>query len=592
MSIIRRLTPCLLTLFLLLSPSLGFAEECELLSVDARHELRNCGGVRVVHLMGSPDQRAETFGQMIREQKLSRRLLDYFSNRVLNDVPEGFQWLATPLLNWYAHKWISGVPTPWAKEIEAMAKGLEQPVETLERALTLPDLANHLNAYSLDWPLKELPPMGCTSAARRNSDGSFVYGRNLDFSSVGLWDARPLMVVHMPEANSKELRHIAIGSDGVLFAGITGVNEAGITLAVHQNYTQTKSFGIPMFFLGEMLLREVSNLDAAKAFFEKYRPGTNWTFVVTDLRLGEAIAIEASPEGVNVRPMDGDRFAQTNHLDGKTNVELIRPATLWNSRFRMEKAMALLKGDVSPSGWTSDSIYHLLAFRSDLGGELSGYRDIIKPHTIQTAVFERKSDGEWQLNLSRDPAPTASGSFVRWNIASLLQPEEATRNLSFESHQGTTTSPEIRKNQEANSTAFRQSFDERNDDAALATIAKQSSVGAKLFRAIVDLKEKRYSEAYSGAEAALKEIEADTDLFLVKEGLTRVMINASVGLEQYSHAKELARQALGAGTTSSELLDTARILESSKSLPLRLRVLHYDFFSGNLRTKAAPVALQ
>ena len=40
--------------------------------------------------------------------------------------------------------------------------------------------------------------------------------------------------MHLPPSGSSEAKHIAIGAEGLPVSSITGVNEAGITFAVHQ----------------------------------------------------------------------------------------------------------------------------------------------------------------------------------------------------------------------------------------------------------------------------------------------------------------------------------------------------------------------
>ena len=153
------------------------------------------------------------------------------------------------------------------------------------------------------------------------------------------------MIVTAPPAESGELRHAVFGADGLLFGGITGVNEAGIAFAVQQNYSRDGGlFGVPMTFIGELVLRKARSLSEAETLLRELRPAALWTFVVADLKSGETMAVESSSRHFASRRMENGKFVQTNHLmhEETRPDEFLSVGTKTNSIYRMAKKNATL----------------------------------------------------------------------------------------------------------------------------------------------------------------------------------------------------------------------------------------------------------
>lgn len=279
--------------------------------------VQRCAGVSVVRLSGTPLERASAFGGLVREGHLSGEVLRYFTHKVTDTIDAEAGLLAAPLRLAYqqlVRLFHRRAPVPLAEEVDVMSAALGEDPIVLRRGLSLPDTGVLVQGLGSHPWLRALPTMGCTSVATKTAQGAFTYGRNLDFAGVGVWDKHPMLLAIEPAPGSAELRHLVIGADGLLFGGITGVNERGITFAVHQNYsTDIGVNGVPMVLIGELVLRGARTLDEAVAILRAHRPAILWTFVLTDLRSGEARAVESSSRHFLERRMSGPSFAQTNH---------------------------------------------------------------------------------------------------------------------------------------------------------------------------------------------------------------------------------------------------------------------------------------
>ncbi len=238
--------------------------ECTTLKKTAGMTFQKCDSLGLLWLTGSPTERARAHGQLLGKEMTLDNLNLFVALSVRGIQKETLKFFfVDQLLNLLVRWGTSSAPDSFHEEIQAMAEAAGIDPVRLKRALLLPDIA----AFS--WALlskqgKNLPSHGCTSAIFSSESGDFIQGRNLDFPGSPSYDENPLLVIHRPEAGSKELKHVSIGTHGLQFSGITGFNEAGITFAVHQNYTRLLSFkGVPMPFVGELVLRSARSLDDA-----------------------------------------------------------------------------------------------------------------------------------------------------------------------------------------------------------------------------------------------------------------------------------------------------------------------------------------
>jgi tetratricopeptide (TPR) repeat protein len=174
-------------------------------------------------------------------------------------------------------------------------------------ALVLPDLLPMLQAYAGKWGLFGLvdvvPPvrLGCTSFLGQGAAGELLQGRNLDFPGVAYWDRYP--VIQLIERKGS-LRYIGFASAGVPIAGITGINEAQISVALHQHYgLETSLTGRLPFIIGEEILCRAKTLEEARDIISRSNVSSAWAFVVGDGKTKSGFICETHPRAKGFREL-------------------------------------------------------------------------------------------------------------------------------------------------------------------------------------------------------------------------------------------------------------------------------------------------
>jgi hypothetical protein len=561
---------------LLLSLSVS-AADCTPVTESEGIRLQRCGNLSVLTLSGKPVDRAYHMGALL-GGPLSREVVDYFSYKIFDateNSPGFLRGLFTLAYNQAVRLFHRATPPALAEEVDALAAGMGVDSIHLKRAITLPDAAAALNIFSP----RPLPEGGCTSIALKNAGGHFVYGRNLDFAGVGLWDKHPLVTVVLPEAESKELKHAVFGADGVLFGGITGVNEAGISFAVQQIYTSDAGLsGVPMMLIGEMVLRQAHSLAEAEGVLRKYRPATLWTFVVTDLKTGEAMAVESSQRHFAARSTSAGALVQTNHVMNEEvrKDELISLGTKMNSMQRMKTAYAGL--DALHGEPSVEKMAAILSTQSDPEGQLAAYRDILKAHTIQTIFLESAGDKPGKVYVSQDAAPAAGGSFVVFDFDSLILGGP----LTYEVLNPTNPSALKRQRQRETSLAFHAYFDEKDIPKALALLAEHRTLDAALFRAAAKYQEGFFQEAVHTADEALANPRFRDEPAYIIQSVKWVKLASLLRLGKTADARTLAAELKEEKPENLRLRELAERVAEGRSVPDRLLKLAFEFFSGDL----------
>lgn len=580
----------LATLLLFHSPlALAADSLCTLLKEKPNLRLEECGRVKVLTLRGTPVERARAHGELIGKE-LSRDLVDYFSEKLfsaLGNSPRPVQWLAKKIYG----RWVERLHTPLApalrEELHAFGAGIGFSNAEVDRAIVLPDTAAFLNGLlSYSWT-RWLPPLGCTSAAIRVGADGFVYGRNLDFASTTLWDRHPLITIQIPPAESAgELRHITFGADGVQYGGITGVNEAGISFSVHQNYTRGQhTGGIPMFMVGELVLRSARSLAEAEDILRVARPSPIFTFVVTDLKTREVMAVESSVEKFVVRRMGTDgKFAQSNHLINRETqpFQFIPHGVYMNSLERYRRALSLLN-DWNQSAGASLQMAKLLAYSGSAKGELNAQSDIIKAHTIQSVILERKSAKDWQLHLSAGDAPTSSGPYARFRLQDLFKAGVAPTR--YQSVDLTATPASAREFQMRFARALAAYFDHHDYQEAWELMRGQESLNARLLKIVLLEWMNKSEDALSLAQETLRQARLNVEVPRLRQSLRfayfALLKKSGRQAEALAQAEILQRE----GVENPAHKDIISRFLRGERLGRKDLSLHFQFFSGDLNTQ-------
>lgn len=563
------------------------ALECSFVEKDPHYSLEKCGNLTVLTLKGSPLERARANGRATKK-RLSQEVIQYFSHKVLNVVApaDGIKrTFLSFLLNQASRLLFLGTPSELRAEVAGMADELGVSSVDLERAFLLPDMGAMAFALSsrASAPMKETA-MGCTSVVRKYDPNSLIYGRNLDFAGVGTYDKLPQITVHLPKPNTGELKHIAFGAQGMSYAGITGVNEAGIGFAVHQNYTRDRSLlGIPMLFVGELVLRKASSIDEAIAIIDKNRTNPIWTFVLTDFKTGEAATVEESRAHFAVRRMSGISLAQSNHLQNPKlaeQTEIVPIGVKINSAYRLKTALEKLDTFTYPTDYFHD-LLSILSSHGDQTGALAAFSDTIKAHTIQTVLLLGTEGKLREASISEGLAPAASGQFLRFQIADLWN--ESSAPLTY-AEIDSATSPFVREKQMQTSAAFAAYFDRKDYDQALQLVQSQLSPNAALFRATLHYLKNQPMEALREVDLALHPITGKLLPSHIYQSGLRLKMLAEWQLfpANPAQAQKTAKLILDSHALNPSLQVLAKKIAAGEKFKERETHLAFDFFSGEI----------
>ncbi len=279
-----------------------------------------------------------------------------FWRRMLNQSPQGWiesvayravTRLIDPVL---VNKLKSKVPVNVHERLRGVADASGQKFEDLMLSLVLPDLLPLLEIYASRFRLSaiidviEPPRFGCTSFVQAGEN--FFYGRNLDFPGVGYWDRYPVIQVTEP---TKGLRYIGFTTAGVPIGGITGINEAQISVALHQHYCSASNLnGMLPFLIAENVLENARTLDSAIEMVRSAQVTSSWAFVMTDGKSRQAVIVEKTPRNTGVRRLTAEdpvlahsNFYQTSECKLGEFATTMRMN--WDNYFRKERLESLVR---------------------------------------------------------------------------------------------------------------------------------------------------------------------------------------------------------------------------------------------------------
>jgi tetratricopeptide (TPR) repeat protein len=258
--------------------------------------------------------------------------------------------------------------------------------------------------------------LGCTSAVAwgdATRDGKLLHARNFDYHGVGSWPKSAAVLFHEPEAGH---RYVSVSAAGVPLGGVTAMNDAGLSLTVHQHmFTPEVSLGgTPIGVVGDEVMRKAKSLDEAEAILGRHRPNGCWTYIVTDGKTREVLAWEESPKRNVARRSRGDEttFGYANiYLDeelGKTE------ANLYGSYWRHNQGRHARANELLSKGRGSLDAEAMASILADPGDPRCRVRDsIAMVMTVGSVVFRPEDGVVW---VGTGEAPTSHGTFVPFDL--------------------------------------------------------------------------------------------------------------------------------------------------------------------------------
>lgn len=329
---------------------------------DGKAELKYINQLPVLMVAGTPEEIGQQIGTLTR-QPLERLLT--FPKGYIKSFGYESAW---PALVQVSKSMVPQFPSDHLKELDALAKqaGIDR-----EQAIVGNTFAD----------IKKVA--GCSTLiveADRSATGGLLFGRNLDYPTLGFLQDYTLVTVYRP--NGKHA-FVSIGFPGMIGC-LSGMNEKGLALAVLEvNETKDDSpkfdpRGTPYAMCFRRLLEECSTVKEAENSLRSMKRTTRINLAICDPKGGAVF--EITPKQVVVRSADSGICPCTNHF----RTADLATSTLCKRYSALEKCSTLTKIDLETVG--------------KLLNEAS------QPTTLQTMIFELAT---LKLHLAIGPCPTS-----------------------------------------------------------------------------------------------------------------------------------------------------------------------------------------
>lgn len=389
-----------------------------------RARLWRRAGINVLRVVGDQFEMAFQHGRLL-EAEIARGTLRQTSLLVRNVIRNSFgNGVLSLFANWYADKCISepilrsglaylgGSPDQSLAEVYGLSEGCRVPVRTVLRGVLGPETTQVLLG------LTQAKVVGgglqCSSFAAWGSatrDGEMIIGRNTDYPLNGYYDTNPTVIYFEPTDGAP--RYMTVTSAGLQMPGVCGMNEHGLFIAVHVVPASSVSeLGVPVFVVGQEILRRARTLDEAAALLDEARPAAGWSYHVVSARERAAFTFELCNAAVAKRPGRGDVHITTNHWTQPATLphELMTISTFTvDSSARAERAGALI--DAAHGGLDAAGAAAILGDAIDpVSGKPRCFPNTVAAtHTVSSSVWLPDSH---KVYVGVGCAPTSHSPFV------------------------------------------------------------------------------------------------------------------------------------------------------------------------------------
>lgn len=406
------------------------------------------------------------------------------------------------------------IPEGYRRRIRAVAEVSKTPERDLLLASVLPDvlpiaqgaLARWLPKRFVERNTPELASpaplaFGCSSALLAGPKG--LVGRNLDFPGVGYWDRFPVLQSYeMPG----KLRYVGVSSAGIPFAGITGVNEAGLYVALHQHYSRDfRRRGIAPFFLAEDVLGKCRTVAEAVDAVSRGPVASAWAFLLADAQGNRAI-VERSPKTVGPRQnqalLTHSNFFQSDAC--RPNEYAASERMNWDNWYRNERLRRRLDG--AGSGTVAVVASAMSDHVDDFWGEEKpANRIVAQLYNIQSVVYDPVTRSLW---LAEGSTPIHLGSYRRYDLGEIFSGREGRTGDTVPGY--AFRDPAVARARVHYSAAFVDGFEGRWDRSAEGVERAQAehfTAEAALVLGILRMKQGRFDDALATIRSGLELVE-------------------------------------------------------------------------------------
>ncbi|MBI3270853.1 MAG: hypothetical protein HYZ53_17765 [Planctomycetes bacterium] len=256
----------------------------------ARSTFSTIGKTRLLHVWGAPREMGREVGRVLGAE--IRLLYNDYLGRFVPFASERKALQAKAL------EMVPFLPADSLEEIRGVAEGAGMRFEEMLLGNCFLDLKRS--------------PLCSTFVAYgpATRDGDVLFGRNLDFPSLGIAGDHGLVTVYHPTGKKA---FVSVGWPG-LSGVLSGMNEDGLSLAVMNVFMEKETpKGTPYTLLFREILENARTTDEAIARMQVARRTVGNNLMLCDARPSAAL-VEFSAEVCNVRRPVEDAIYSTNHF--------------------------------------------------------------------------------------------------------------------------------------------------------------------------------------------------------------------------------------------------------------------------------------
>ena len=172
------------------------------------------------------------------------------------------------------------------RHLKNYAEGMGIPVEEAAYVMLIPELVSSMSKWAPGFIKGNL---GCSSFMLRNPEGEIVHGRILDFPLQGSYDTYERAISYDLTGMPKML---GFGASGIPYPSITLMTEDGMTLALHQKFTNVfNPKGMSIFEYIFALTKEARDKKSVIEFINTHQTITTWCLYMT-FKNGDVLACD------------------------------------------------------------------------------------------------------------------------------------------------------------------------------------------------------------------------------------------------------------------------------------------------------------
>ncbi len=176
----------------------------------------------------------------------------------------------------------------YRQTLRAYSDGLEIPLLKMATISLIPEIMASIDKWIPSIPTQL---MGCSSVFSLNDKGKLMHGRVLDFPLPGSFDKFERGVTY--QFKNRPIIWSA-NSVGMPYPAITAMSSEGITVALHQKFTNEFNYqGLPIFEIIYKMLLECHDKKSILSFLKKSCSLTTWGILI-GFSDGEILSIDIS----------------------------------------------------------------------------------------------------------------------------------------------------------------------------------------------------------------------------------------------------------------------------------------------------------